>query len=84
MAWRPELGITCRQLLDKLGASIDVIFGDSNPGGPTIFFDGLPRVCFEVDAENGGSAEVDDFTCYQDIEWLRPRLQFPVGGIFVW
>ncbi|CAE7250316.1 unnamed protein product [Symbiodinium pilosum] len=87
---RPDIkgispGITCQQLLDKLGSTIDdVIFGWCNPGGPTIFFDQLPRVCFEVDAENGGLAEVDEFANYQDVEWLRPRLHFPIGAIFTW
>ena len=80
-----SIGIKCQQLLDKLDAVIDdIIFGDSNPGGPTIFFEQLPRVSFEIDAENGGLAEVDDFTSYQDIDWLRPRLHFPISAIFVW
>lgn len=80
-----SVGIKCQQLLDKLGAVIDdIIFGDSNPGGPTIFFEQLPRVSFEVDAENGGLAGVDDFTSYQDINWLLPRLHFPISAIFVW
>lgn len=87
---RPDIkgicvGITCQQLLDKLGAGIDDIeFADSNPGGPKIWFESVPKVRFEVDAENGGLAEVDDFTCYQDLEWLRPRLHYPISAIFIW
>lgn len=85
---RPDLkgisvGIACQQLLRKLGTGIDdVMLCDSNPGGPKFWFEQLPRVCFEVDAANGGLAEVDDVAW--DIEWLRLRLHHPISAIFAW
>eukprot|EP00746_Dinoflagellata_sp_MGD_P088149 gnl/MRDRNA2_/MRDRNA2_34904_c0_seq1.p1 gnl/MRDRNA2_/MRDRNA2_34904_c0~~gnl/MRDRNA2_/MRDRNA2_34904_c0_seq1.p1 ORF type:complete len:319 (-),score=35.50 gnl/MRDRNA2_/MRDRNA2_34904_c0_seq1:187-1143(-) len=87
---RPEVkgisvGITGKELLTKVGANTrDIIFYYSNPGGPRFGLHQLPRVLFELDAENRGSAEVDDYTIYGDLEWLEPRLHYPISAICIW